>query len=117
MVFFLCDFCRLATHFRLFENAKVAPLGCKSGTFGELTIRFGVFRVAENEEKVMVREVKIAQKGGQVCRKSSLIITFLDSVFRFWVLESIFFAIFESYFPLLTMLIFDQKSLHFQSSK
>ena len=30
---FLCDFCRLATHFRLFENAKVAPLGCKSGTF------------------------------------------------------------------------------------
>lgn len=83
---FLCDFCRLATHFRLFENAKVAPLGCKSGTFrlqnrlrctlkvapsdcksgtfGELTIRFGVFRVAENEEKVMVREAKIAQKGG-----------------------------------------------------
>ena len=114
---FLCNFCRLATHFRLFENAKVAPLGCKSGTFGELTIRFGVFRVAENEEKVMVREVKIAQKGGQVCRKHSLIITFSDSVFRFWVLKSIFFAIFESYFLFLTLLIFDQKSLHFQSPK
>ena len=69
---FLCDFCRLATHFRLFENAKVAPLGCKSGTFGELTIRFGVFRVAENEEKVMVREVKITQKGGKCAENPPL---------------------------------------------
>jgi hypothetical protein len=50
----------------------VPPLDCKSATFGELTIRFGVFRVAENEEKVMVRETKIAQKGGKCAENAPL---------------------------------------------
>ena len=59
------------------------PLDCKSATFGELTIRFGVFRVAENEEKVMVREVKITQKGGKCAENPPLSSLFQTLFFGF----------------------------------